>query len=661
MKKNTLWVFLLAGGLAQAQIPVRSLGKLDDAESPDKPEIKAKVKQSVKAWQLTNDYTYADTLSVDTLVQGYQVFNPIFKRSISNVHLGNLGAPSMAMDFSQREMRHDFIFYNSLLPYFEAPQDYVYYNTRTPYVNLTYHMGQPKRRSEEMIRALFTQNINKHWNVGIQYQLFSSIGRYEAQKVDNQNFRLFSSYNGKRYSAHGFFSYARSQQFENGGITNEDYILNAPDYDYGQPENVPVSFLDAHSRLSNYQFFYHHGYTLGSVNYVDAKGESQHASIATVYHTLHVDQAKRRYRIDDLPDYSNASLNHFYPNVYIDSLTTNDSLRYRLIHNQFQIQFNEEANPWLRFGLRAFIGNEIRTYQMPAAPGYDQELNVVYRQQKEQQVTSYLGGRIFKNRGESFRWNAGLKFFFQGYRVGDLEVDGRLDTYFDMGRSKANLFASGSFRLRSAGYWEENYFSNHLQWNLNLNREKRIDVKGGFRIPDHKAQLTGFLTTYTDYVYYSTSGLPQQQSGVIQVIGAKGEKHFQWLKLHCIPSLVWQFISNKTVMPLPDLSLFATSYYENQLFKVLTFQIGFDVRYHTQYYSPYYLPAIGQFVTQDFRKTGNYPFADLFLNLHLKRARAYVKYEHVNKGWPNNDYFHTIFYPANPRSIKFGVSWNFYD
>ncbi|MGN0010750.1 MAG: putative porin [Marinilabiliaceae bacterium] len=38
-----------------------------------------------------------------------------------------------------------------------------------------------------------------------------------------------------------------------------------------------------------------------------------------------------------------------------------------------------------------------------------------------------------------------------------------------------------------------------------------------------------------------------------------------------------------------------------------------------------------------------------------------MKYEHVNNHWGSNDYFHTIHYPANPATFKFGLSWNFYD
>jgi hypothetical protein len=115
------------------------------------------------------------------------------------------------------------------------------------------------------------------------------------------------------------------------------------------------------------------------------------------------------------------------------------------------------------------------------------------------------------------------------------------------------------------------------------------------------------------------------------------------------------------VLPLPEFTAYSSNFYENVLFQVLKFQIGFDLRYHTKYYAPTYMPATGQFHTQNIRKIGNYPFFDAFVNFHLKRARIFVKGDHVNAGLMGYDYFYSVGYPANPISVKFGVSWNFYN
>lgn len=621
------------------------------------------IKPAVRAWRLIDDFTFADTIAVDTLTTSYQVYNPIYRRSIGNVHTGNLGAPSISSIFDNRLQRPDFIFYNPLISYFDYPQDVIYYNTRTPYVNLTYHSGQPKRRAEEYVKALFTQNISKNWNVGMQYALYSSQGRYDAQKAKNSEFRLFSSYQGNKYQASGGLIYAKAIQQENGGIINEEDILNpdASGYDYDQPENVPVNFRDAQNYLRSFQVYYNQSYNLGQLARKDKEGEEQLLPVSTLFHSLHVDLAKRQYTIAELPDYANATIEKFYPSVFIDSTQTDDQTEYTLVKNQFQIKFNEEANSLLRFGLRAFVGNDIRLYNTPAAPFRDEDNEVFYRYSDTTLVTSYVGGQLFKNIGQTFRWNAGMRFYFQGYRVGDLEVTGKVATNFRLLGEPTQFFADGGFFLRSPELLEEHFFSNHIKWDQSLIREKTLKVRGGIRLPELKMHLTGSVRSINGYIYYNKNGEADQNEDLIQVLSVEAAKHFQWLRLNSVNQAVWQYSSNSNALPLPDLTLYSSNFYENILFKVLTFQIGFDLHYHTKYYTPYYLPATGQFISQDFRKVGNYPFVDLFLNLQLKRARIYVKYDHINKGWPDNNYFYTIGYPANPRSLKFGVSWNFYD
>ena len=58
---------------------------------------------------------------------------------------------------------------------------------------------------------------------------------------------------------------------------------------------------------------------------------------------------------------------------------------------------------------------------------------------------------------------------------------------------------------------------------------------------------------------------------------------------------------------------------------------------------------------------GGYPIVNVYANLHLKRTRFYVMMYHVNQGMSSPNYFLSPHYPINPRVLKFGLSWNFYD
>ncbi len=674
-----------------------------DGSSGTDEEQQPAIKQGIKNWRLVDDFTFADTIQVDTLTTGVQIHNPIFRESIANVFTGNLGSPYQSQIISDQKWRNQFIFYNSLLYYFYYPEDVVFFNTKTPYTNLMYEFGGPKRRSEESVGVLFTQNVNKNFNVGLRYRLYSSVGQYEAQKIDNQNVTLFASYTGRKYSIHSTFLYSSAKQFENGGILNDDYILNSDKYQFEQLENLPVNFTTATNGIKNYQIFVNQSYGLGSIKIkkkgnfeeedlavvddslkmIETKRDSLMADfrrtpgefeeeepvtlpVSTVYYTLKYENVKREYSIDDLPQYMGSNVeNPFYNNIYADSLQTRDSVRYHELINTFQLKFNEEANSLLKFGVRVFISNAIRLYQMPAAPYYDpddREYTPHYRSSDTTLVTSFLGGQIFKNLGENFWWNAGVKFYFQGYRTGDTELTGKINSSFKFSKKDTlGVFAEGGLYVVSPELFQNKYFSNHIKWDNDFTTEKTIRIRGGIRVPTRRLELNAEVRSITDHIYWNNDTLPEQQSGFIQVIELSLNKHFILGRVHSLNKLVYQMTSSPEVLPLPDFAAYSSNYYENILFKVLTFQVGFDLRYHTKYYTPTYMPATGQFHTQNIRKVGNYPFFDLFLNFQLKRARIFVKLDHANQGFTGEDYFHTTGYPANPRNLKFGVSWNFYN
>ncbi len=639
-----------------AQRPENMTNERDGMGSEKDKTPTETIPPDVRTWKLKDHFTFSDTIPVDTLSDGYQIFNPVFRETIAANHLGNLGSSYQSMLFDEQQHYYGHLFYNSLLAYIPQPDKLYFFNTKTPYVNVSYHFGGPKRRSEEYISALYTQNITKKTNVGIQYQLSSSMGQYQVQKAENQNFKFWSSYNGDLYNMHMAFIYAKIANQENGGLNIPGSNDNFPNED---PEDLAFQFSDASLKLNNLQFFYNHSLSIGNINVKGKDSTVTELPVSTVYHTLKFDQGKRNYHINQYPKIP------FYNNIYRDSLQTRDSTLYNNISNTFQIKFNEEANSLLKFGLRAYIVNDISLYKFPGNTGWkfdkDGKGIPVYQTRDTSLVTSAIGGQIFKNLGKNLWWNAGMKLYFQGYRAGDSEITGSLNSSFRIRKDTAGFFANGGIYLRQPELFENQYYSNHIQWSEDFNQVKSIRIHGGFRIPTKRFELSAGANIVTDHIYWYTDGTPRQSSKVIQILNARLKKHFQLRRVHCVNDAVVQYSSDNDIIPVPLLSLYNSTYYENTLFRVLHFQVGIDLRYNTAYYAPKYMPATSTFVNQKDVEVGNYPFIDVFANLQLKRARIYVKFDHVNQGYPDDPYYAAYKYPANPRSLKFGVSWNFYD
>ena len=60
-------------------------------------------------------------------------------------------------------------------------------------------------------------------------------------------------------------------------------------------------------------------------------------------------------------------------------------------------------------------------------------------------------------------------------------------------------------------------------------------------------------------------------------------------------------------------------------------------------------------------KLGGYPLLNAYVNIHLKRTRIFIAMYNLIQGQGEKSYFLAPHYPLNPRLLKFGLSWNFFD
>jgi hypothetical protein len=73
------------------------------------------------------------------------------------------------------------------------------------------------------------------------------------------------------------------------------------------------------------------------------------------------------------------------------------------------------------------------------------------------------------------------------------------------------------------------------------------------------------------------------------------------------------------------------------------------------------MPATGRFYRQNKTLNGSYPYLNAFLNIKLKRTRAFIMFDHLNSGMMGYDYFMIPSNPMNIRMFKYGIAWTFYD
>jgi hypothetical protein len=210
------------------------------------------------------------------------------------------------------------------------------------------------------------------------------------------------------------------------------------------------------------------------------------------------------------------------------------------------------------------------------------------------------------------------------------------------------------------------FVSNTFIWNQDLDQTNIFNMSGELSLLSNYFDLHGDYYLLHNYVYFDTTAFPQQFHKGLSVLSLVAEKEFHLWKFHSINKMAFQQVSDPDVLSLPTLAISSSNYLQHEFnFKStggkLTTIIGFDLFYNTSYYANAYMPSLAVFYQQQKKHLGNYPYVDLFLNVRLKRVRFFMKYEHINSGWLEKNFFTTLHYPMFQRYLKIGISWTFYD
>ena len=636
------------------------IAKLTFGQFRDLPmpvEKKDTVKREIKTWTVDDIYGVADTVVIDSLITSYQDNQPINNYSIANSWNGNLGSPLESKIYFDRKVssRED-MFERAYAPYLIKPSDVRYYDTKQPFSQMVYRSAFPLQNEEDYFKIMLTLNANKHLNVGGLCNLIYGRGQYQYQSSNMLNGGFWTTYTGKQYEVVSSVMFNSFKNRENGGISDNNYILN-PQYSI-QASNIPVNFSNVQSAYRNFNYFFNHRYKLGremerkakSVLGVDST-YTEYVTIMTLTHTFHAEDVARKYVEESVPM-------GFYANNYFSNSYTKDSTAYWSIANTCAVTLEEEFNRLMRFGLSAYIKYDIRHYGMGIKNRED-----TLRFDNSYSHNLILGANLFKREGKWVKYDIDGRIYLVGQHIGEFDLDGRFDFEFNVGREPLGIMAAAGFRNYSEYHQYRYYESNHFKWSdLDFNNSLALDIKGRIGLPKRDISIGVQFQNITNYVYLNEKCIPTQHDGNVQVLAVDLLAKLRAWRFHLDVQAVYQLTGNRDVLPLPDVALYGNFYYMDKFFKVLTVQLGTSVRYHTEYYGNAYMPALGQFYLQKEVLIGNYPEMNVYANFHLKTVRFFVQYYHLNKGlFGGTNYLSMPYYPINPATFQFGLSWNFWE
>lgn len=648
-----------------------------DSTSTSKKNKKI-VPNDVRAWTVDERFGDISPTFVDTLQYLYMNSDlPEGERGHYNT-LGNVGSPRMSRIFNERPVMSKFFFVDPYDMFFVDTEHFRFYNTKSPYMNVTYHWNGSKTTGSDHVRAIYTNNAGKHLNIGAKYDYIYGQGFYDNQSTSFMNASAWSSYIADRYNFHFYYQHNFMKHGENGGIEDDEYIINPESMPqrYGSKE-IPTMLSNTWSRQEHDLLFFNHHYNLGFYREVEVDSVTtleEFVPVSKIFHTVKLNKMMRNYRA-----YREPSNYHSY--TYLPGDSVSDVVKNLSVKNIVGLSLCEGFNKWAVFGLDAYIGYEYNRYSMPDSTqygGFYTNTTGMIGRQKETAHNVMVGGQIIRSQGDVIHYNLDAEFVLAGEDIGQFDINGHAEVNIPLLGDTAQVALNAYIKNTNPGYFFRHYHGKHAWWDGNSEKEFRQRLEGVVTIPHTHTTLTVSLENIKNFCYFQNTGVllnadtnnpvvsnnvsAMQYGGNIQVISANLRQDFRLGILHWDNDVTYQTTTNKDVLPVPALSLYSNLYLRFKIAKVLKTELGADVRYFTTYYAPDYSPVIGMFMNQNTLKKeeiGNYPILSAYVNFDLKRTRFYVQYYHANQG--TGRYFWAPHYPMNPSCVRFGLSWNFYD
>lgn len=692
----------------------------DNLEDSTNTEIQS-LPPKLYMWKLSETLGNRTIIPADTASLNFQSTNLVEGMFGHYNYLGNLGSPRLSRLFFEREESEPTIFMAPFSSFFTRPDQVLFTNSNVPYTNLTYYKAGNKVNGEERFKSYFSVNVNKQLAFGFNIDYLYGRGYYQNQSTSHFNAGLFGSYIGEKYQVQAVYNNFFLKMNENGGIADDQYITRPENMSGGKKEyestTIPVKLEQSSNRNKDFYIYLTQRYRLGFTRRVrntqegkptvsapkassspsseaeisasnndialpndsiasksvstlaaandslpsvstadnDSLFEEEFVPVTSFIHTLKVERSRHQFRSGSEPE-------GFFPEEYkLYKNYSNDSTTAFSVKNVFGIALLEGFNKYAKAGLTAYISHKFSRYDLMNTDTLTDMRRIRYTEQE-----IFLGGELAKREGKLLHYNVNGEVGLVDKAIGQFRVNANLDLNFRLWKDTVNFYARGYVSNTLPSFYMRHYHSNHYNWdNDNMDKEFRTRVEGELNISHWGTNLRAGVENIKNYTYFNQSALPEQNGGNIQVLSATLKQDFRLGVFHLDNEVTWQKTSNETVLPLPQLSLYHNFYILAKLAKkVLTVQLGADVRYFTKYNAPAYAPGVQQFhlqPTDDLVEIGGYPIVNVYANLHLKRTRIFAMMYHVNAGMGSANSFLVPHYPINPRLFKIGVSWNFYD
>ena len=222
------------------------------------------VPKGIHVWTIDRRFGDVRPTEPDTIPHLYM--NTIFNTGVYGEYntTGNNYTARLSRIFIDRPEFEEFIFTQPYSWFNKQPDQFHFTNTLSPFTNISYDNCGDKQNGEDHIDAKFAVNANKELGFGFDLNYAYARGYYAHQAASHFGATLYGSYLGDQYQLHALFNINHQKVAENGGITDDNYILH-PESEIStfSTDEIPTVLSLNWNRNNNMHFLLSHRYSVG--------------------------------------------------------------------------------------------------------------------------------------------------------------------------------------------------------------------------------------------------------------------------------------------------------------------------------------------------------------------------------------------------------------
>ena len=594
----------------------------------------------IDSMEVYKSYTLkGDTIILDTSlsIKSYYKKNQLYKDMFGLQPLSNIGTGFSLLTYQKENF--------STIPdigfsvkdfYYDKSKNIRYYDVKTPISILDY---MSTFTSGNILKSLFTANINPDINFSVSYNGIRSLGVYSGSYAKQHHFTGTLNFKTKWYSGHLHYLNQSIFSDENGGIKDiKDFISGEEDYSYRG--NIPVNLPEnVSSFIRGKTFFIDHYFNI-------IRNKKIGASIS---HKFSYDSKYFSYN----DTYTKQSTDYYSSDIIDDNLRISDTTYYKNINNDLGIVtniFGSKMGGYINFNSIDYSFKGVKLFDNKLVENLPKSNNMYLKLKFENTniPNLKLKGEFVKGLAGNYR---GSNYLFIGldFKTKDIIVKGSI--------SNINKYPDFTFLSFQSNYKKFN-------WNNNFDKlENRQEIDALISYKNYSLKVD--FNSIKNYYYFDENKLPTIYDKNINIFSAKLSFPIKFWKFGLENDVLYQkVLDGDDVYRLPDWIIRNSFYFQHDWTflgnkKVAFMQTGLSLYMFASYKANGYNPLYADYFLQNTQEIGNFPMVDLFINLKIRSMRIYFKIQHINSG-SNSNYFSAPNQPYADFILRLGITWNFF-